>query len=159
MSIKVMTWVWDNSPYSGDGLLIHLALADWANDDGACWPKQTAIATKARCSVEHVRRTIKKMQRDGYLEITSISKGPGSSHNYLLKNPTKGGVLSEESPTSENPIPHIQQDKAPHPSPNNRHEPSKKPSSTVVKLQCPYCKKRIVWGDPHNCPAMNQRIG
>lgn len=149
MSIKVMSWVWDHSPYRDDALLIHLALADWANDEGICWPKQAAIAQKARCSVEHVRRVTKTMQSDGYLEILSVSRGPGSSHKYQLKNPTNGGV--SENPTSEEAIPHIQRPNTPHPPPNNRQEPS-------VKVTCPYCTRKFVWGESHDCPAMNQRI-
>lgn len=141
MSIKLMTWVWDNSPYQNDALLIHLALADWANDDGECWPKQTSIAKKARCSVEHVRRVTKRMQQEGYLEIVSVSKGPGSSHRYQLKNPTNSGVSK----------PHNEEAKTPHRSPSNHQEPS-------VKVSCPYCKRKFTWGQPHDCPAMNQRI-
>lgn len=147
MSIKLMTWVWDNSPYQNDSLLIHLALADWANDEGICWPKQTAIATKARCSVEHVRRVTKRMQEDGYLEIISTSKGPGSAHKYQLKNPTYRGA-SEENPTTDSK-------KAPQPVPNNRQEP---PVSSNVRVACPYCNRKFTWGTPHNCSAMNQRL-
>jgi hypothetical protein len=149
MSIKVMTWVWDHSPYRDDALLIHLALADWSDDAGICWPTQAKIAEKARCSVEHVRRVIRRMETDGYLAIISTSKGPGSSTRYQLKNPTNGGV-SEKSPTSKGR-------KAPHPSPNNRQEPPIN-TSTNVKIKCPYCSNRITWGDPHDCPTMNQRI-
>lgn len=148
MSIKVMTWVWDHSPYKDDALLIHLALADWADDQGVCWPKQTQIAQKSRCTVEHVRRVTRRMEQDGYLSILSVSKGPGSSHKYQLKNPTNGGV-SPESPTSEG-------SNTPHPPPNNRQEPPVK--TTNVKVLCPYCRKNFNWGSPHNCTAMNQRM-
>lgn len=153
MSIKVMSWVWDNSPYRDDALLIHLALADWANDEGMCWPKQASIAQKARCSVEHVRRVTKRMQEDGYLQIVSVSRGPGSSHKYQLKNPTNGGV--SENPASDEVIPHNHADNAPHLPPDNRQEPSLEPS---VKVACPYCNRKFTWGKPHDCPAMNQRI-
>lgn len=155
MSIKIMSWVWDNSPYRDDALLIHLALADWANDEGMCWPKQAAIAQKARCSIEHVRRVTKRMQEEGYLEIVSASRGPGSSHKYHLQNPTNGGVSAKKSPTTSKGIPHIQGDNAPHLSPNNHQEP---PLEPLVKVACPYCKRKFTWGKPHDCPAMNQRI-
>ena len=147
LSIKVMTWVWDNSPYKDDALLIHLALADWASDEGVCWPRQAQIAQKARCSVEHVRRVTRRMEEDGYLSIISASKGPGTSHKYQLKNPTNGGV-PQERPTSKG-------SNTPHPPPNNRQEPS---NTTTVKVPCPYCRKKITWGEPHDCQAMNQRI-
>ena len=148
VSIKLMTWVWDHSPYKDDALLIHLALADWCNDEGVCWPTQSRIAAKARCSVEHVRRVTKRMQQDGYLAIIDSSRGPGSSHKYQLKNPTNGGV-SAERPTSK-------ATNTPHPVPNNRQEPPI--DTTNVKIRCPYCYKQITWGKAHDCPAMNQRI-
>jgi hypothetical protein len=149
--------VWDHSPYKDDALLIHLALADWANDEGLCWPTQSRIAAKARCSVEHVRRVTKRMQEDGYLVIVDTSKGPGSSHKYQLKNPTNGGV-SGERPTSKKKYPTSKAPNTPHPSPNNRQEPPLEPNTKNVRIKCPYCNKNITWGDPHDCPAMNQRL-
>ena len=56
MSIKAMSWVWDNSPYEGVGLLVHLALADFADDQGVCWPSQKRISDKCKSSERHVRR-------------------------------------------------------------------------------------------------------
>lgn len=167
MSIKIMTWVWDNSPYKDDSLIVHLALADWAGDDGVCWPKQETIAHKARCSVEHVRRVTKRMVVDGYLEITQPSKGPGSSHRYLLKRPTNGGVLNKETDGDSMGIPHIEKRKThkqagedPHLSPNNRQEPSIEPSSDAASqpARCPYCRKTLKGNGSHYCSAMNQLI-
>jgi len=34
MSIRVMTAVWDHSPYESGELLVLLALADWADEPG-----------------------------------------------------------------------------------------------------------------------------
>lgn len=168
LSVKIMTWVWDHSPYRDDSLIVHLALADWAGDDGVCWPKQETIAKKARCSVEHVRRVTRQMQIDGYLEILRPSKGPGSSHQYRLKNPTNGGVLTQDTIGDSMGIPHIegrkthkQEGEDPHLSPNNRQEPSKEPSvsdATSQIIRCPYCRKRLQGDGKHNCSAMNQLI-
>jgi hypothetical protein len=156
MSIKVMSWVWDNSPYRDDALLVHLALADWANEDGICWPNQQSIAHKARCSVEHVRRVTRKMESDGYLEILSVSKGPGSSHKYQLKRPTNGGVLEGEIPHIGEGIPHIQEPNTPHLSPKNRQEPSIEPS--VARSNCIYCSMLVDPTKGHWCSALNQRL-
>ena len=38
MSIKRMNAVWNLSKQSGSALLVLLALADRADDDGFCWP-------------------------------------------------------------------------------------------------------------------------
>lgn len=89
MSIRIMTAVWQSSPYSGDRLLIHLALADFANDEGECWPSQATIARKARCSVRHVRTTILAMVADGEIEITEQRLGRRARTSYLLKRGTQ----------------------------------------------------------------------
>ncbi len=83
MSIKIMSWVLDHSPYEGKARLIHVVLADHANDDGMCWPSQVKIAARAGCSVEHVRVTVKQMIEDDYIEITSVSKGTGNAQKYF----------------------------------------------------------------------------
>ena len=62
MSIKWMGWVGDESPYKGTQLLIHLWLADFANDDGICWPSQATVGKKARCSGRYVREVMKNME-------------------------------------------------------------------------------------------------
>lgn len=75
MSIRLMTWVWEHSPYKGATLLLHLALADHANDQGTCWPSQKRLAIKARCSERAIRGMIKQMMADGHLELERHSNG------------------------------------------------------------------------------------
>lgn len=148
MSIKIMSWVWDNSPYEGKALLVHLALADWAGDHGVCWPNQESIAKKARCSVETVRTTVRSMERDGFLEIIQQSRGRGDSTRYQLKSPKPLGP--NDLGLSENP--QIDGPKPPNPSPKNRQEPS-------INTKCAYCNVKLTPGKAHNCSAMNMRIG
>lgn len=152
MSIKIMSWVLDHSPYEGKARLIHVVLADHANDEGICWPRQDQIANRAGCSVEHVRVTVKQMVADGYVELVSISKGRGSSHRYLLKNPKSVGVSAHGSPQVDGLPPQVDGSITPNPSPNNRQEPS----ITISKVACPYCRKKIDKDKAHNCSAMNQ---
>lgn len=142
MSIKIMSWVWDHSPYDGKALLLHLALADFANDAGECWPSQPTLATKARCTERHVRDTVSRMVDDGYLQITDPSNGI-TSHRYKLipRNsvpPRKSKTGREENQDWEGG----------NPSPKNRQEPSKNP-------KCPYCHRRYDPNKPHPCSAMN----
>ena len=86
-----MTWVWANSPYSGERLLLHLALADFANDDGVCFPSHGTLAKKARCSTGWVSQTIKQMIADSLIEIVEpAGQGRGKVGRYrLLKGDTQ----------------------------------------------------------------------
>ena len=115
-------------------------------------PRQDQIANRAGCSVEHVRVTVKQMVADGYVELVSISKGRGSSHKYLLKNPKSVGVSGHGSPQVDGLPPQVDGPITPNPSPNNRQEPS----ITINKVTCPYCRKKIDKDKAHNCSAMNQ---
>lgn len=146
MSIKIMSWVWDNSPYSGSALLLHLALADYANDSGECWPSQVSLAAKARCSERYVRTTTSKMVDDGFLEVVSASNGK-STHRYRL-------IARNSVPprNSETPTPELSDNLTGTLLPKNHKEPSR----TINK--CPYCNLRLHEGKTHDCGAMNMRI-
>lgn len=145
MSIKIMSWVWDNSPYEGSALLLHLALADYSNDYGECWPSQTSLAAKARCSDRYVRTITNKMIADGYLEIVTESNGK-STHRYKLH--ARNSVPPRNS---ETPSPELRDTLTGTLSPKNRQEPSK-------NHKCPYCNIRVTRDKIHNCSAMNMRM-
>jgi DNA-binding IscR family transcriptional regulator len=88
MSIKWMTWVWASSPYAGQRLLLHLALADFANDEGVCFPSHHTLARKARCSTSWVSQTMKQMVDDNMIEVLErAGNGRGKVGRYRL---TKG---------------------------------------------------------------------
>lgn len=84
MSIRWMTRVWDDSPYDGTRLLIHLALADMAHDDGRFFASQAHLADKARCSTEHVRKTIRDMEARGLVAILEKGSSRGRATVYQL---------------------------------------------------------------------------
>ena len=85
MSVRWIGRVWESSPYQGDRLLLHLALADFANDEGECWPSQRTLARKARCSERWVREAISTMIADGRVEIVEQTLGRGGRTLYRLK--------------------------------------------------------------------------
>jgi hypothetical protein len=84
VSIKWMNYVWEESPYEGKKLLLHLALADYASDEGSCFPSQPTLAHKARVSRVWVRAAIKEMIADGLLSIEQIGVGRGNRTVYKL---------------------------------------------------------------------------
>ena len=62
MSIKVMTWVWDNSPTAGTELLLLLAIADQADDRGTnAWPSLRSLARRTRLDPRTVQRVIRRL--------------------------------------------------------------------------------------------------
>ena len=61
MSIKVATQVWKGSRHKSGDLLVLLALADHADDQGKAWPGIPLLARKARLSERHARRCLNQM--------------------------------------------------------------------------------------------------
>lgn len=69
MSIEVMTLVWKHYPDGGSELLLALALADHAADDGSSiYPSVANMAKKVRQSERNIQYLLGKMLKKGWLE-------------------------------------------------------------------------------------------
>jgi hypothetical protein len=79
-----MTRAWDYSKASGNELLVLLALADIADDNGECWPSIAHLAKKCRVSSRTVQRSIRALEELG--EVVVILGGGKAS--------TAGGTRS-----------------------------------------------------------------
>lgn len=84
MSVKAMSYVWENSPYNGNALIVHLALADHCDDQGICWPSQKYLADKCKISERQVRRIIYQMVEDGLLFVEVRAKQGQNNNRYRL---------------------------------------------------------------------------
>jgi hypothetical protein len=132
-----MTAVWDHTPYEGGELLVLLALADWADDQGRCWPSVPAIAQKARLKERHVYNILQKFRAD---EIIQCEPGGGRGHSsvYLINTAKIAGFVSQKKTlhsTAEKPCTPVHTNpalecKSPKP-PNrkNRHLTVSEPSA------------------------------
>lgn len=87
MSVRVISAVWDSFPGAGGSeLLVMLALADWSDDEGRCWPSMDAIAHKARLSRSQAQRIAHRLIRDEFLQVTGNDAGgaPGMTRRYQI---------------------------------------------------------------------------
>lgn len=87
MSIFVMAKVWKDYPGAGGSeMLALLALADWSDDEGRCWPSMAAIAAKTRLSRSQAQRVVHSLIADGYLYVLGNADGgkPGSTRQYQI---------------------------------------------------------------------------
>ena len=80
MSIRIMTQAWDADLAAMDKIVL-LALADWANDDGRCWPSIAQLCKKSSASRRYVQMAIKRMAEDGHL---SRVENPGKGAFYTI---------------------------------------------------------------------------
>ncbi|WP_417273488.1 helix-turn-helix domain-containing protein [Celeribacter halophilus] len=88
MSIKIMSKLWENGPQRKTQLLVLLALSDFANDEGHCWPSMATIAKKARLTERGARKVVRQLEADGWLEV-HIGSGRHRCNVYIIHTEPK----------------------------------------------------------------------
>jgi hypothetical protein len=88
MSVKAISWVWQNSKQSGGALLVELAIADYADDDGRAWPAIESTAKKARMTERNVNYIIERKLKPTGLTVT---RNGGWNGTNLFQLPVDGG--------------------------------------------------------------------
>lgn len=96
-----MNLVWQHAPYEGNTLLTLLAFADWADDEGVCWPKMATAAKKTRQSERNVKNCVKRLIDDGVLVVLEESKGPGVSNKYQIREEIISPLLEARGENSD----------------------------------------------------------
>lgn len=81
MSIKLVGYIFDTDLPPTETLLM-LALADYADQTGKCWPSKETLARRSRVSKRTVDKYINKLSENGWLEITYL--GGRKSNVYTL---------------------------------------------------------------------------
>lgn len=81
MSVKWISHVLDHSPYRGTALLMHMVLADHANDEGLCWPSVSRLAKLCRIRKRRAQQILDQLRDDGMYEA---ERRAGSSTLFHL---------------------------------------------------------------------------
>lgn len=84
MSIRIMSRCWDHTMVKGTHLLLLLALGDFSNDSGVCWPGIPKLAQRMRVTERQVQRAINNLERDGELFAKTMTGGRGNYNLYLV---------------------------------------------------------------------------
>lgn len=98
MSIRVMSLVWEHSKQQGSALLVLLAIADFADDDGWAYPSIERLARKARMSTRNVRYVLRDLEASGELMIVA-GGGRHQTNRYrvLVAPPADGETRQDDS--------------------------------------------------------------
>jgi hypothetical protein len=83
MSIKIMTKVWAESEQKGSALLLLLAIADHADDNGRAYPSVDALAEKIRMTPRNTQFLLRKIEQSGEL-IVEPNAGPRGCNVYTI---------------------------------------------------------------------------
>jgi hypothetical protein len=102
MSIKVMSKIWESGPKLQSHRFVLLALADYANDDGECWPSINGIARKTCMTTRGVQKIMRHLEADGWVVVVP-GAGRKNCNVYLIKTPNT--VHPQEQPDPLNGVP------------------------------------------------------
>lgn len=152
MSVRVMSIVWDGYPGGGSELLALLALADWSDDDGRCYPSMASIGRKTRLSEKQARRVVHSLEEAGFLRVTGGQTGGGMSRRYQialdrLTPPAGGRAPTDGRAPADVPNPSRPREGTPpthgrrtisEPSKNRQGEGDMPPVSSKAADLCPY---------------------
>lgn len=91
-----MSQIWDNGPTDRAELVVMLALADYANDEGECWPSMAGIAQKARMTERGAQKILRRLEKTCWLKIETGGGRGGKNHYVILDgNPEQHSVNTE----------------------------------------------------------------
>ena len=140
MGLKAMLYALHESPYAGKQQLIHIAIAEAVNNDTMIgFISQEAIARAAKCSVETVRVTVKRMIGSGHLRVVEESRQHRATiYQIIIPTPEMPPEIPPDSLGSEESQPPNLAGPAP-----KSHGPAPKshwghPSFTPVLYTRPY---------------------
>jgi hypothetical protein len=85
MSVRVMANVWATSRMKGSALLLLLAIADHAHDDGGgAYPSVETLSVKIRMGERQTRALIGLLERSGELTVER-NAGPRGCNLYTVR--------------------------------------------------------------------------
>jgi hypothetical protein len=83
MSVRTMARVWDLSQHAGTELLMLLAIADFADDDGNAYPAVSTLAEKCRMKTRNANYILSDLQKSGELDVL-VNEGPKGTNRYKI---------------------------------------------------------------------------
>lgn len=78
-----MSWVWEHGPSRQAECFVLLALADFCNDAGECWPSINGLARKTRLSTRGVQKILRALEVEGWIS-TAAGGGKSGCNQYRL---------------------------------------------------------------------------
>jgi hypothetical protein len=148
----------DGSKHAGSELLVLLAIADSANDNGYAFPSVASLAKKCRLGERYINKILATLRDSGELEIR-LNGGPRGANLYRVMvggrvnhgaplnqgSPVnRGSALNHSSPVKrgsgggEQGFLEGVNHRAPEPSLNHQEPPTLSPSATSRLPPCPH---------------------
>jgi hypothetical protein len=84
MSVKALTWAFDQ-PISATEKVVLLALADYANESGVCWPSIALLVKRAHVGERTVQRSLQFLEDKGFITRERRLRENGSDTSNLYR--------------------------------------------------------------------------
>ena len=84
MSIQAVSWAMSQRVGSPTGKILLICLADYANEQGECWPSQKTIADNTELSERATRDWLKKLEAKGFISRSRRHRTNGSRTSDLF---------------------------------------------------------------------------
>lgn len=107
MSVKLSSYVWDGCAASGMKIAkvaIMARLADFANDQGICWPSVATIARQIGAGESTVRTALGELERTGWIMKKNRRVGNRNASNVYRINVEKLHEAAQVSDTAKRDI-------------------------------------------------------
>ena len=130
--------VWSQAPYKADRLLVLLAMAEWANDEGICCVSYDKLADKARTTKQTAVRIIQYLLKDNAIQVVQLGNGRGKPSVYQLL-PHNWQRKSRKKKPQTNTTP-------PCPNCNRTSTKSGFSHSGKQKYRCSPCRRTFILG-------------
>lgn len=133
MSVKLMAAVWEDETFTSKAeLLLCLAIADFANENGEAWPGTERLAMKCRSTQRAVIRMVSRLILAGKLEV-KYNAGLHKTNVYKLLTPPL--TAGHPDPSGTKNVPKNVPKKGPKKGPKKEHLGSPYPSGTISNHQ------------------------
>jgi predicted transcriptional regulator len=152
MSVQAISWALNVSTGDTGAKCLLLALANYADENGECWPSQERLARDTELTDRTVRTKLKLLEECGLIrrEHRCSDAGWRTSDYYRLYLGQSERFSGEaEAPTGNPCI-------ANRKSASGIEEPSEEPSFTEAKASVRDLKTELVW---RTCPGKLVRLG
>lgn len=84
VSVRTLAAVWDHSRHAGPHLLMMLAIADFADDDGRAFPAVAKLAEKCRMKPRNAQTLLAVLRASGELEVLE-GEGPRGTNLFHIR--------------------------------------------------------------------------
>lgn len=84
MSVQAVSWALEAPVADSIQKFVLVALANYADEFGVCWPSQATLTTHCACSVRKVRQCLKELDAGGYIRRFEHRRANGSRRSDVV---------------------------------------------------------------------------